>query len=160
MLPEARQLVRDTEEHDDDPDGRAVAFYGPQSFRDKLPVLPEADPAGHPATTFTGVPYWLIHHLRHPKYWARLATPAATRVLAVGESADVPVDVVNTSGRLDLTPLLRLRQATVEGYAVRATLDGIDVTAALAGAGLTLQAAGLHGSGQDSTCAFAQSAWS
>jgi hypothetical protein len=137
FLPEAEQLVRDLEDHDANPDVWAVAFYGPQSFRDKLPVLPEADAKGEPAATFTGVPYWLLHHLRDPKKWAQLSLPdGGPATLAPGQSCDVPVDLTNASDWLDLTPVVRLRPAITVGYRVRATLDGADVTAALLGDGL------------------------
>jgi hypothetical protein len=137
FLPEAEQLVRDLEDHDANPDVWAVAFYGPQSFRDRLPVLPEADAKGEPAATFTGVPYWLLHHLRDPKRWARLSLPdGAVPSIAPGQSRDVPVDLTNASDWLDLTPVVRLRPAAVAGYHVRATLDGVDVTPALLGEGI------------------------
>ena len=136
FLPEAEQLVRDLEDHDATPDLFAVAFYGPQSFGDKLPVLPEAQPDGKPAATFSGVPYWLLHHLRDPKRWARLSLPAGPVVVPAGASRDVPIDLTNASDWLDLTPVVRLRPVTAAGYRVTASLGGIDVTAALLGDGV------------------------
>ena len=137
FLPEAKQLVRDLEDHDADPDVFAVAFYGPQPFRDKLDVLPEADPTGRPAATFTGVPYWLLHHLRDPKRWGRLDRPDGDDLsVDPGQSRDLPVDVVNAGDWLDLTPVVRLRAVADRGYDVRATLDGVDVTTALCGDGV------------------------
>lgn len=142
FLPEAQQLVRDMENNDAHPDVWAVAFYGPQSFRDMLEVLPEADAAGKPTKTFSGVPYWLIHHLRDPKKWARLSVPAGERVaVAAGEMKDVAVDLTNRSDWLDLIPVVRLRAGDAAGYTVRATLNGRDVTADLTGDGLTFNRA-------------------
>ena len=137
FLPEAQQLVRDLEDHQANPDIWAVAFYGPQSFRDKLDVLPEANGDGHPAATFSGVPYWLIHHLRDPKGYARLSTPQPLAISGnSGKSQDIPIDLTNSSNWLDLTPVLRLRTFNGHGFHLAATLDGIDVTTELQGDGL------------------------
>jgi hypothetical protein len=137
FLPEAQQLVRDLEDHKANPDIWAVAFYGPQSFRDKLEVLPETDADGHPAATFSGVPYWLIHHLRDPKGYARLSSPQSLAISGnPGKTQDISIDLTNSSNWLDLTPVLRLRTGAAQGFHVTGTLDGIDVTTELQGDGL------------------------
>ncbi len=63
FLPDAQQLVADLDAHDAHPDLWAVSFYGPPVFRKTLDVLPETNPDGSPAPTFTGVACWLLHHL-------------------------------------------------------------------------------------------------
>jgi hypothetical protein len=134
FLPESQQLVRDLEDHDANPDMFAVEFYGPKSFRDKLDILPESDAAGRPAATFSGVPYWLIHHLRDPKNWARLSLPAAPSAGAY--ASDVQVNLTNSSDWLDLTPVVRLRPIAAEGYRMRVSLGGFNVTSAILGDGV------------------------
>ena len=137
FLPEAQQLVRDLEDHDANPDLWAVAFYGPQAFRDKLEVLPESDAAGRPADTFSGVPYWLIYHLRDPKHWARLSLLDTTATKpGTTAASDVTITLANTSDWLDLTPVVRVRPVTAAGYKLRVTLDGADVSADALGDGV------------------------
>ena len=137
FLERAQQAVRECEDHGATPDLWAVAFYGPQSFREKLEALPESDAAGAPARTFSGVPYWLIHLLKDPKKWARLSPLAhgdGTAFAVPADAAiDVEVDLSNASPWLDLAPVVRLRRDRADGYAVRATLGGADVTDALLG---------------------------
>ncbi len=139
FLPEAKSLVHDLEDNKAFPDIFAVAFYGPQSFREKLEVLPEADDDGKPMPTFSGVPYWLIHHLKDPKKWAALSALGGENIaLRKDESKEFVIDLKNRSDWLDLTPVIRLRSQKAAGYAIRATLDGHDITSDLLGDGVIL----------------------
>ena len=128
FLTEAQQLVRDLEDHNTSPDMWAVEFYGPQSFRDKLAVLPEAMPDGQPAATFSGVPYWLVHHLHDPKGWAHLQLSPSQPALVSDSKWEMGIDLTNRSNWLDLTPVVRMRPLATNGYHFRITLDEADVT--------------------------------
>jgi hypothetical protein len=136
FLSDAQQLVRNLEDNNANPDLWAVEFYGPQSFRDLLETLPESDADGRPADTFSGVPYWLIHHLRDPEKWARLSLPTDQTKAAAGGMHDVEVDLSNSSDWLELTPVVRLRPMKRSSSDVRVTMDHLDVTAEMLGDGL------------------------
>ena len=133
FLATAQECVRQHENA-----GAAPDYWSVFEYATNFPLTPETGADGKPANTLTGMAFWLIHHLRDPKGWARMEYVPAPGEPAMQEGVlelrtppgsvrTLTFQLHNNSSWLDLCPLVRVRADGAE--IVRCTLDGQDVSA-------------------------------
>ena len=153
-LSAAQTCVRQHEDAGARPDIWIIFEYATST-----PTLPETV-NGRPADTITGMAFWLLHHVKDPKHWARLSAPniegirtrtARTREGSEITRADVPITpgtsrrcagtrvvtltLHNNSPWLDLCPVLSAKTLRpTRGWNVRFHVAGQDVTRQMVGA--------------------------
>ncbi len=125
-LAVAQQCVRQHEDAGAKPDIWIVFEYATST-----PTLPETV-NGLPADTITGMAYWLIHHVKDPKHWAKITVPGndtACGGLSVAAARTVSLTVCNDSSWMDLCPVLSAQvRDPRHRWDVRFRVDGRDVT--------------------------------
>lgn len=126
-LSVAQQCVRQHEDAGAKPDIWIVFEYATST-----PTLPETV-NGQPADTITGMAYWLLHHVRDPKHWARISLPTASPAApAHSETRVTTLTVHNDSPWMDLCPVVFAKQKDPHrNWNVRFRVGGQDVTQAM-----------------------------
>lgn len=122
-LAVAQQCVRQHEDAGAKPDIWIVFEYATST-----PTLPESNKDGTAADTITGMAFWLLHHVRDPKHWAKITTPPALRLTP----SVTTLTVCNDSAWMDLCPVLFANlNDPRHDWAVRFRVNGKDVTQAM-----------------------------